>query len=443
MVIASRNSIAILCLALTGMLLVMMPTVPYVTSDSPSYFDFAPFRTAGYPLFLDIFGTLAVPAQIILFGLSAFVLAREVETSTNGWIAAALAVALFVNPEVNRFHGSILTESLFLSLNCLVLAATLRFLRCGDGRWLWLAGALCGLAGSVRPAAVALLILPLAAGLVKLHWRGLLGALLGFAALLAGERLYTAQIHGADVSSLVGRHLFAKAALIDAPPVERTGYSPLEHRLADALERDYRPVRALLGSTHRPIRTSLLADYEVCIQWGCQAGLGIGQYPQPIVDRALKRVALDRIAGRPTALVALAWDEYLGLWSVGARTHPALAPRYDAFIQSVRPVPLEPWFGLTGALDPTVPRGQARLARPVVFGLGIAMLVILVVATLRRWWPAAVVALSVQACFAFVAITAVGYGRYTMAMWPNMILALLLFAWAASRSIPGRAQPAP
>ncbi len=415
---------------LAGVLLWLMPASPLVTADSPGYVDFLPFRTAGYPLFLDLAGRGAVVAQILLFAVSATILALAVADFARPWVGGLVLLALFANPEVNAFHFSILTESLFLSIDCLLLAAAVAYAR--GNRRLWIAGALGGLAVAVRPAAAMLLCIPLVLGLVRRDWKGIGAALLAFLAIAGAERLYAYQVHGPNLSSLSARHLFAKSALIDAPAADRSGYSPLDRRLADALERDYQPVRDLIRQSSGPIRTSLIADYEVCIQWACQNPLALDRFPRPLVDASLRRVALDRIGQNPGGYLDLAGREFLGLWSIGARTHPANAPLYDRFMADAAPVPLEAEFRQTGALDPTTPRRAALIARPLFIAMGIAIALVLLVSALLWRRPlflmAGVAALSVEASFAFVALTAVGYGRYTVALWPNLMLAFILFA---------------
>lgn len=427
MVTRFRDYDAVLCLVLTVGLLAAMPATPLTTADSAGYVDFLPIRTAGYPVFLRVFGEFAVVAQILIFGICAFVLSRTVEGVTNRWIAGAVLLALFINPELDKLHYSILTESLFVSLDLLTLAAAIGAV--AGRRTLWQTGVSIGLAATIRPAAVALLAIPLLIGLLRRDWRGLSLALTIFVTLAGGERVYAYHVHGDQLTSLAPRHLFAKAALIDAPPSALPSRSPLETRLTDALERDYAPVRPLIWSAPSAIKTSLIADYEVCIQWACQAALGIGQYSPPTIDQAMKRVAIDRIRKNPAGYFKLAWHEYLGLWSIGARTHPALAPAYDKFMLDHRPVPIEAQFRMTGALDPTLPRRSALLARPAFQILGwLTAIVTLVSLFLCRrrvlFQIAAMAAVSVQTSFAFVALTAVGYGRYTMSMWPNIVVAL-------------------
>lgn len=429
-ILRSRLSLILLGAFLAGVLLWLMPATPLVTADSPGYVDFLPFRTAGYPLFLDLNGRGAVVSQVLLFAGAATILALAVADFTRRWVGGLLLLALFANPEVNAFHYSILTESLFLSIDCLLLAAAVAYAR--GNRRLWIAGALCGLAVAVRPAAAMLFCIPFVLGVVRRDWKGIGAALFVFLAIAGAERLYAYQVHGPNLSSLSARHLFAKSALIDVPAADRTDYSPLEQRLADALERDYQPVRDLIARSSGPIRTSLIADYEVCIQWACQNPLALDRFPRPMVEASLRRVALDRIGQHPGGYLALAAKEYLGLWSIGARTHPANAPLYDRFMAQAAPVPLEAEFRQTGALDPTTPRRAALVARPLFIAMGIAIALILLVSAFLWRRPvflmAGLAALSVEACFLFVSLTAVGYGRYTVALWPNLMLAFILFA---------------
>lgn len=57
-------------------------------------------------------------------------------------------------------------------------------------------------------------------------------------------------IYASAPSSLLGRHLFAKAALIDAPKPsgEDTAEDPVRRALDDELENAFAPIRTMLAS---------------------------------------------------------------------------------------------------------------------------------------------------------------------------------------------------
>jgi hypothetical protein len=187
----------------------------------------------------------------------------------------------------------------------------------------------------------------------------------------------------------------------------------------------------------------LLNDYEVCMQWAClHPDLPSGLSEAQIGDR-LRHVAMKRIRGNPGALVPLAMDEYVAAWTIGARTHPTAAPLYDHYVSALRPVPMERRFALTGALSPTQPRLTARVAQPLFFAMGWAMIAIIFFSSvgLARNWDcrsllliALCAAITVQSTVVMTAVLAVGYPRYTMALWPIMVSAtVLLLAWITAK----------
>jgi hypothetical protein len=158
----------------------------------------------------------------------------------------------------------------------------------------------------------------------------------------------------------------------------------------------------------------------------------------------MRKVALRRLTGSPLGWVELMFYEYRGLWFLGARTHPSFAPGYDGFIAANRPLPFEQYIA-PSALEQTQPRRMALIATPVYLALGAAMLVLLAWSALqllrRRTAGAIAVFLAtagVQLNFLFTSAAGIGYGRYTVAMWPLMILALtvsaaLVVSWLAPR----------
>ncbi len=437
------SALVLLAVLLGAILYSRSPAAPILVPDSAAYARFDPMATATYPLFLRLVGTAHATAfQFALFaacaGLFATVIYRELESALIG---AAALFAMAVNPEVNRFHATIMSESLFLSVDLLFLTATTMYVTRRRLRWAIAAGALAGLAATIRPIS-----LPLIAGFVLViplilngrGWRDIMSAAslccLAWIIVTGAERLYSHSVHGPARTSLAGPHLYAKSVLIDAPVIDKASLDPLEHRYAVAAERDYEPVRQLLGKADGGVAEDpLRAFYQVCIQHGCsapirhQAGASRAEG-----NSAMLKVAVMRLSQAPLEYLSLAADEYKLLWALNSRTHPARAEQYDAFIRTVRPLPLEEGLDENVVL-PTEASRIAYIVRPAFIAVGIALaFMVLAFPALALRAPrnafillGLVSALSVELVFIFTAFTGIPEGRYTMGMWPQIALAML------------------
>ena len=161
------------------------------------------------------------------------------------------------------------------------LALTIRFVREPSPSTAALASTMAGLAATIRPTGVALLAVLLA--MVFLQWHRLPGSrLVMFAAaivpsllLQTGERVAVRAMHGDRPTSLVGRYVFAKASLIDAPSRWPPSPNPLRARLEHHLEVTYAPMRDLIasraaGSPHDAAwcSTNAASRRNACPNWG-------------------------------------------------------------------------------------------------------------------------------------------------------------------------------
>ncbi|MYD88331.1 MAG: hypothetical protein F4Y14_20505, partial [Acidobacteria bacterium] len=134
------------------------------TPDSRGYIEFDPHRTAGYPLLLDsvtgLFGTLgAVPGVQLLLAAAGFAfLGWSIQHAFGApRLALAVALSLFGNPEIAKFHGAIMTESVFVSLLCVMLGTMALLIATPGVRPAFLSALTCGVAVAVRPAGISLL----------------------------------------------------------------------------------------------------------------------------------------------------------------------------------------------------------------------------------------------------------------------------------------------
>jgi hypothetical protein len=131
---------------LTVYLLFWPADVPLIGPDSLSYVDFHAIRTGGYPFFLNVLKLIFfdrshyVIAQCTLYALSVLLFAWQLlKTERNLFFCLIVEVGLLANWEVNRYHFSLITETLFLSIKRVVPGggvgtAPNRFARLARGR---------------------------------------------------------------------------------------------------------------------------------------------------------------------------------------------------------------------------------------------------------------------------------------------------------------------
>ena len=410
------------------------PAMPMLEPDSASYLAFASYRPSGYALLLRLLGEQgALFAQPILAALALTYLGYELLALTrSSLLAGATMLAVALNPFLLVYHYKIMSDSLYVSLLMLLLGLLIHLVRKPSPGIFATASLVAGAMISVR--FVGWFVVPLMV-LLPLLLRSKVYSRLTFlaAALLpmllialteAGVRTAT---HSGSVNSLLGVSLYGKAGLIDAPPLTDPS------RAAFVLDKTYAPIRELIAvSPTAAIARYLTVNYEICIEYSCSALLGIDTASPDAV-----RAALARIAANPLGFLRLTWRHYVALWSPYGASTPGEYQAANDFLDSNRPLPFEeqaPVFAKS--LKP--PR-LGVVAEPAMFIValltGVLALAGVAAAILRQVLPpallvAVIAALAVQGAFVLTALAGVGVPRYTLAMWPAMILALAGWGWS-------------
>jgi len=449
-----------LCVAYVAYCLGTNPAGPFTTPDSFHYLNASPIVPLGYPFFLKIVGARgAIVAQPILFGAALAFLGREIVRLTRStWLAVAVVIASMALPQIREFHASILSESLFLSLLIVFLAIGVRFAYHPTWHLMVLVATAAGLNATVRRTAFALLPVMVVMVLCQRHkLRGsqpavfFVAALAPFLVIVGAEQAAAPVVHAGASSSLMGRHMFAKAALIDAPPAPAST-DRVRAALDEHLQVEYAPIRAFLASAPPDLRAVLAIYYETCLQGGCvdrsRALMpGVNEAQQ---TEALGAAAMARIRRAPLAFARLTAMNYLSLWTVDRLRHPDRAAALTAFIASHRPMPfedlafsLDPGETLAFQGSPGVRYMQWAIGIVGIWTAAIALMGIVAALAIPRLPPlftiAAMSALAAHGCLLLTAILASGFSRFTQGVWPAIVMAAVFGAyWAVMFARPLR-----
>lgn len=445
--------------------LVTNPAGPITTPDSVRYLDMWPNYPLGYQLFLRLTGeTGAIIAQPVLYAAALAWLGREtVRLTGSTWLAAAVLTGSMMLPQIREFHASILSESLFLSLLVVFLALSIRFVHHPAWRLMAAIAAVAGLGAMVRRTGFALV--PVMLLMVLLQRRRLAGArapmffvaaLAPFAVVVGIEQALAPVVHAGEASSLMGRHLFAKAALIDAPASAGaaaggapTSAEDVRRALDDQLERAFAPIRQVLAAAPPDIRGVLTIYYETCLQGGCadQARAATREPTEARQTEAMGSAALARIRRAPISFLELTWRQYRSLWTVNRLRHPDIAAGLNAFLATHRPLPYEelamalgPNRTLKFSGSPEVRYLQYAISAIAVLTAVIALVGGLAAVVGRQLPPSLSIAVvsagATHAGLLLTALLAAGFTRFLLGLWPALVVALGFAAhWALTTYI--------
>lgn len=445
-----------LCLlaAVFAVLMLRASQTPLYDPDSASYISWSAIRTMGYPMVLKILGVkTTILLQPLFYAAATLLLCFELlrKPGMGGW-ALLLEIGLLSNPELNKYHAFIMTESLFISLSILWLTATLRYLRGPSWQAILTASVLAGLLAWMRPTAY--MMPPVLVGIVLLtraslrpgEWKKmLLLAVLPMLLMVATERGIWRAVHGPDAPTLAGIHFFAKAGMVSSPDNDVISYpnDPVRQRLQTALTSDFAPVRDLLHqATASNIHNVLQGNYEICLEYACSMIFHRDiTLPATELNKIMFDMAIKRLASAPMGYLHLTLDSYLYMWVLYSQSHPDLLPGFNAFIAQHRPLPFEEQ--VASLLVEAQPSRVAIVGRPVMMAMG-WLTGLLALAGIAACWRGKVrsdtlsiamtSAVLTHAGLWFTAMVGVGCPRYTIGFWPAMILSAVAFgAWGLEK----------
>jgi len=409
-----------------------------IDADSQLYLAGSPIRTAVYPLFLDLtYGPALLPIQLLLFAAALSWLAAYSSRFLPWVVCAAMVLAIGANPFLWELQGTILSEALTVPLLTLIVGCVVGFAATSRPVPIIAAAMLCGVATAIRPSLLPFILAPLCAVWTApgLHRRIKLSVvmLIVWVAPLAAERLYSHAVHGSELTSPVGRQVFLKAALIEAPTTMIRSPDPLDRRLVQAVNHDFEPVRRLIRkASDRDVRYILLSNYEAFAGYPFASSIEeefhVGEAE---FERHLSRVGFARLASNPLGYLELAATEYPRMWLLHPRKHPDLAPKYNAFLAREAPIPFQPLLGPEGQPTPAAEQKPIlRLNRAAFAGVGILAALLTIGFAFWRRGPLMQAAFSLllgsQAVLVLSALLGTGLPRYAMGMWPTVIAAELL-----------------
>ena len=449
-VFALCGAYAVYCLATN-------PGGPITTPDSFHYLNMTPIVPLGYPFFLLLTGARgAIIVQPLLFSAALALLGREViRTTRSTWLAVSIIAGTIVVPQLREYHASILSESLFLSLLVVFLALVVRFMRFPTWRLMVFIAITVGLAVTVRRTAFA--FFPVLLVMVLLQRRHLSGvgslrpvaplffvaALAPFAVIVAAEQVMAPIIHAGAPSSLLGRHIFAKAALIDAPDSAATNEAgAIRQAIDEQLERAFAPIRTMLANAPRNVRGVLTIYYETCLQGGCAdaARAATQETVEATQTEVMGAAGWARIRRAPWQFVKLTGLHYESLWTINRLRHPDTANDLNAFLATHRPLPYEelalslgPGRTLEFTGSQRVRYAQYAISLIAVITGALAVFGCAAAIAVPRLSPAlgvaCVAALTAHAGLLLTALLAAGFTRFLLGLWPALVVALAFAVW--------------
>ena len=427
--------------------------------DSGGYLEFNSARTAGYPVFLDlviaVFGSVdAVPKAQLVIAAAAFAFLGWGVYRAFGTIFFPLVpvVALMLYPRIGDAHSYILTESLFITLLCLLVGCIALIARRPSWRWTAAAALACGLAIAVRPAGVSLLIIwPF---LFWLIWRRCDGRRIALATaaiapialcLIAENQLWHAYHESEPRPNLADRHLFAKALIIEPEP--RVSDPELANILAEG-RRVMAPARELIAEApSHYLKMRLLGNLEVAAQYttygrefapkvnAIAQQRGVGEYD------VLAQMGRPAMLNAPVAWMGNALVHYFGLWfPYWEYFSLEISKKYQAYIDDAEPNAVFTDASISSLREPPRSRRYFLLRLTAAAGLLTSTLATGLVAWQRlrlhsrspdsRLVVVAVCILGVHAHFLTVGLFGVAVVRYTDTMVPLLaVCGVLLASW--------------
>jgi hypothetical protein len=428
-----------------GVFSLILPSPGLLHPDSPTYLEFSPNRTAGYPLFLYVLARVDPTYEILPF-LQATILVLSVAflaeachriyQAASVWILVGCAILL--NPFLWRYTEMMLTESLYTSACVLFLAAMMMAIRNRPHGTYWLlsGGLFIGIAISIRPVGYALVP---AALFGSLFWKrrflfAFVSIIVPVVACVFAMCAWNWSKHGIFATQVVGGYeAIGKVALL--VPADLPGQN---HDVAAQIAKNVEPVSSRLPSSVDRSR-----DYYWMTYLGFNDLRTLAVFPalatavaaRDTIDKTLQPVQtqlrINALAGaiarqtifhRPIAYFQNVLVHFVALWTYPTMSdnkeqvhlHDMLCrPEFEKFYCQEPFTPVRVLVPTTVALSKDL-----VLTFLMLLSLALPLVSLFKKNDSPQWAAMAVTAICINANYAIIALVEVGLPRYSVPMWP-------------------------
>ena len=421
--------------------------------DSSGYLNFYTYRTAFYPVFLDIFFYLGVSideipiVQSLFFSLSIYYLLRTLYKIYNNKIFLIVYVVLLVgNVWLMSLHGAILTESIYISLNIAAMTALINFFYSGDTRHILIFSLMLGLAASVRPSGVAMFVLfpvvILAASnyLKEFKWSWIFAIILPIVATQILESTLYRGYHG-DIKrgSIMPIIIFGHGAMIEGDFKFNGIHKNVLEQYSKEIDLEFSEVKPFLDKIpYFWLKNQSLPNYEIYAQFKVLKEdrrnyfaeiAGVGR------DELLMEIGKQRMLQGIDQWIENSLNYYAASWALRVTSFPPFVSDYNTWINDQTSIPFNkkikylPMNGKEPSMISMV-AFPGLLISGVISGLiGIMFIVMLL---LRKEMPlmfilSGIFSISVHGALIFSSFVNVATPRYTTTQFPILLLALIIF----------------
>lgn len=432
--------------------------------DSGGYIDFIPMRSAFYPLYLHFMSALGFSLEqipnthLVIYALSLiFLFYILMQQHFPVWLVVTLACAVMFNIYYNAYHFTILTESLTFSLQNVLLALTLVYVRAKKIGVLLAIGCTVGFLCGMKPALFAF-VPAIVFIVIFAHWgqgKSMLMHVLAVTLAISSITTLETTIHSAshtERKSLAPIILYGKAAILMTDPQFKAPQftNAEEQKTFDLTQEAMQPIKQWLAQQTNPfLLATYLADYEVFAQFSLWPQIQ-KTHPHASLDDSLRAsIGKAVILNNMGLYFKLSLMHYLGLWTVHGKHFFA-----DIFTQT-ETFPYMPNGWENGFDDSQVPLSFAVFPAFLLLGGLIITLTFIafgfIILRCRTWASSCFkpytlqmisLLLFVQAHLVATALANISTIRYTIVVYPHavlislMVFNILLYVLAARDKTP-------
>jgi|APSaa5957512535_1039671.scaffolds.fasta_scaffold49047_1 hypothetical protein len=450
----SNNNIFIVGLVIIFTIVVLLtPSIgPMMHPDSSSYLKFSDFRSAFYPVFLDIFRyfglTLAqiIGLQIFIFSLSVYFLLMALSRICNKKVFILIYIAILSsNIWFTSLHKYILTESIYISLNIVAIAALIIFLFKGATRHIFIFSLMTGLAIGVRPSGVLMLMLmPII--LISAYnrfnlfrWKWVFALVIPIVVAQILELTLYRAYHGDSYRpTIMNIIMFGKGAMVNGDFEFYGPHKEILHEFSNDLDSEFGQVNVFIDEIpYFWLKNQSLPNYEIYAQFKVLVNKkkeyaeksGISK------DEIMLELGGQRISQEIGQWVKNSLYYYAGSWGLRVTTFPFFVDEYNDWVLNHPNIPLNdriPYLPLKGDLKPSI---VSLIAFPALLFAGIISgvigLMFLAVLFLNKKIPllfmlSGIISIGIHGSLLFSSFVNVATPRYTTTQFPMLVLVFLL-----------------